>query len=481
MVTKLLFEIYADAKKLTCSARSWTARFVASEAGRAFDYNDINASTVNPSLNLQYVNPKSYTALLSTIIQSDMPNLQEKLKTSIASSIRIDGSVDRTQIDKIYIMMKIITAEGNVELIFLGIGEQTERGAHGLFAATKRGIIENLGEDMYTVIMNQVSSICTDGTNVNSGEKGGLWKIFEDEIRKIGSIIPFTKIWCSAHRMELVWSDVCNAHKIIGCVLNEISSISSYFHKSGLRTNELKQIAADNELHMSSIPKLFTIRWTEYSFAIVNNLLRSWRALMTYFDQTEDAECKGYFNFLSKIENLQVISFLADLLQIFSRYQKKLQVEKLTLVSLVQNISSLRNAVIEMQEERILGGWEYTLHNDIDEDDDKLMLKGFELTSSKESRRPSEIDFNTTRDSIIGSIIDRLSHRFESDETLFKTIEPFLKFDRGADLRKIHELFGADLDLMSIQLQFNEMIEQNVYTKFADNVGEIIKTIPHQL
>lgn len=156
-LTKLLFEIYVDAKKLTCSAYSWPARFVGSEAGRSFDCKDVNAQTVGPSLNLQYANPNSYSSLLSVIVQADKSNFQKKLEQCIAGSIRIDGSVDRTQIDKIYIMLKIITANGEKDLIFLGVSEQTIRGAAGLFDAVKRGIIESVGEELYECVMKKIT------------------------------------------------------------------------------------------------------------------------------------------------------------------------------------------------------------------------------------------------------------------------------------------------------------------------------------
>lgn len=135
-VTKLLFAIYVDAKKLTSSAYSWPARFVGAEAGRSFDYRDVNAPTINPAMNLQYVNRMSHAELLSVIVESDKPKLLTKLQKSIAASIRTDGSVDRTQIDKIYIMLKIITAEGEKELIFIGISEQNTR-VFGHFLKTK--------------------------------------------------------------------------------------------------------------------------------------------------------------------------------------------------------------------------------------------------------------------------------------------------------------------------------------------------------
>lgn len=197
-VSKILFEIYVDSKKLTSSAHSWPARFVGSEAGRSFNYNDINAPTVDPSLNLQYINKVSHLDFLSMIVESDKSTFQTKLEKSIAASIRVDGSVDRSQIDKIYIMLKIIAADGAKELLFLGISEQTARGAKGLFEAVKQGMIDNIGEEMYVVVMKKISSICTDGTNVNSGEKGGLWAFFEKEIRRVGSTLPLMKIWCSA-------------------------------------------------------------------------------------------------------------------------------------------------------------------------------------------------------------------------------------------------------------------------------------------
>lgn len=406
-VTKLLFAIYVDANKLTSSAYSWPARFVGAEAGRSFDYRDPNAPTIHPAMNLQYVNPTSHADLLSVIVESDKPNLITKLQKSIAASIRIDGSVNRTQIDEIYVMLKIITADGQKELIFIGIAEQNIRGAPGLFEAVKRGIIENFGEETFTIIMMKISSICTDGTNMNSGEKGGLWALFEDEIRRIGSQLPLRKVWCSAHRMELVWGDVCKSNAIIENVLNKISSISSYFHKSAIRMSALKKIAAENNLPMLTLPKLFEIRWTEFSHTIINNLLRSWYVLMLYFDVNKETNATdmGYFRFLSKIENLRVITFIADLLQIYSRYQKKSQDDKLTINSLVQNIRSLQNALIGLQEQCLFGGWEETFSNSLKEEDEgKFSLKGFELSGVGETCRATENtnEFSIIRNDIIG-------------------------------------------------------------------------------
>lgn len=313
---------------------------------------------------------------------------------------------------------------------------------------------------------------------MNSGEKRGLWALFENEIRRIGSQVPLTKVWCSAHRMELVWGDVCKSHKIIDTILNQISSISSHFHKSGIRVSALMKTATENNLPVLMLPKLFTIRWTEFSHTIINNLLRSWHVLMIYFDANKEADATemGYFRFLSKIENLRII--IADLLQIYSRHHKKTQDDKLTINNLVQNIRSLQNALLGLQDHCLLGRWEETLNHEIRENEEgKFTLKRFELSEVSETSRAQKNDFNSIRSDIIISIINRLRERFEGDDALMKSIDPFTNFRENANLRKIHQLFASDLDLSSLKLQFNELIDQNIPVKLNGDVGEIIKTM----
>lgn len=56
-------------------------------------------------------------------------------------------------------------------------------------------------------------------------------------------------------------------------------------------------------------------------------------------------------------------------------------------------------------------------------------------------------------------------------------VEPFLNFEKETNLRQLYALFGSDLDLSSLQLQFDELIEQNISVKLAGDFGEIIKTL----
>lgn len=60
-----------------------------------------------------------------------------KLKTALAISFRVDGSVDRIQVHNIHIMAKIITTNGDSELIFIGFKDPIQKGAVGYYEVIK--------------------------------------------------------------------------------------------------------------------------------------------------------------------------------------------------------------------------------------------------------------------------------------------------------------------------------------------------------
>lgn len=92
LIGKLMLQVYTDAKRLTVSAHSWPARFIASECGLIFDFNSVRESTVPENINIQYVNPAGHLKLLTTIVNS-WDELQSKIQNSLACSIHVDGSV----------------------------------------------------------------------------------------------------------------------------------------------------------------------------------------------------------------------------------------------------------------------------------------------------------------------------------------------------------------------------------------------------
>lgn len=118
---------------------------------------------------------------------------------------------------------------------------------------------------------------------MNSGDRGGLWKLFEDEIRSNGSRIPLLKIWCSAHRAELAWKAMTNHVLEISKLLRTLNAIASYIHFFSVRARDLEKIASENQLGVMKIPKLFNIRWSEYTHNVIRSIIVSWKALILFF------------------------------------------------------------------------------------------------------------------------------------------------------------------------------------------------------
>lgn len=139
-VSKLMIQVFNDAKRLNLSAYSWPSRYVVGEASSSYDSQNQSSSIIAPNINLQYVNPPGHLEIMTSIVNSHRNEFTKKLNECLAISLRIDGSVDLTQIDKIYVLEKVINLDGSAELLFIGVAEQKERFAMGLKNAVMEAI-----------------------------------------------------------------------------------------------------------------------------------------------------------------------------------------------------------------------------------------------------------------------------------------------------------------------------------------------------
>lgn len=471
-VGKLMIQIFVDAKRLSSSAFNWPSRFIAGEASCAYDSQSQAKSVISKNLSLQYVNPPGHLELMTTIIKSHRHGFVKKVNECVALSLRIDGSVDLTQLDKIYVMGKLINLNGSSELVFLGIGQQTQRQANGLMLA----VIEALKVffDDPRPIFQKISSVCTDGANVNKGDKNSLWVLLEKEQKATRSKIPLIKIWCAAHRSELAWKNTADQIGEIGKVLSTLSSIASYFHTSAIRIIELKNVAKDNHLVVLKMPKIFEVRWSQFTFALLRSVLVSWRALVIYFEKNKDSSvCAGYYQYLTQIDNIKLIALLADILFCFKRFQQKLQSDRLTVVSMKFHIDAFKKTLIGLENLELFGGFESKLATNISTAlDGKTYLKNIELVSAAPSRRNVKV-FSEIRKNILEALRNFLDERFEADELFFKTIEPFISFNKTANIEEVHKLLAPDLSLPSLYLQFQD-ISGNLETHNDLSINEMI-------
>lgn len=421
-VGKLMIQVFSDAKCLSNTAHTRPSRYIAGEASTTYDsLSSQKRSIISDSINLQYINKPSHSMLMTSIVESDRHAFQQKIADCVAISLRVGGSIDFTHIDNIYVMAKLMNADGSSESVFIGIAEQSERLAKGLFKTVKTALTAAF--DKSDTIFRKISSVCTDGTNVNSGEKNDIWVLIEDEMKKVGSTIPLLKVWCAAHRAELVWKHAVKSVPEVSKVRSILSKMSTHFHFSAIRTAELKKIAADHGSRLLMIPKIFEIRWTDFTFKLLRNVLVSWETLVKYFQENKrNAECAGYLKYLTKLETMKQLAFLADVLFSFSRFQMKLQSDTLTILSMKSHIDVISKTLDKMKTTELPGGFEHMLAKQLDrcEDENKIYFKGIELDSDQSSRHTAA-NSGSMRKNILDAVCGFLQERFEVDQRIFST------------------------------------------------------------
>ncbi|KAJ6639754.1 hypothetical protein Bhyg_12501, partial [Pseudolycoriella hygida] len=388
-IGSLMIEVFFDAKYLSLTGYSWPARHVVTTASHEYNPTHPSSRTVADNINLQYVNPHGHDEIMMTIVKAHREDFTDKLEKAWAISIRVDGSIDFTHRDKIYVMAKIIDLHGNPELLLIGIAEQTQRKSIGLKNAVLDAIKTNIDDPHW--LLRRVSSLCTDGTNVNTGEKSSLWQLLDEEMKNINSEIPFLKIWCAATRAELVWK--------------------------------------------------------------------------------------------STAENLKMIAFLADVLHIFERFQKNLQSNKLTIISLASHVTAVKKTLNGLESEILLGGFEENLAAKVTIGQDKrIFLKSIELLEGKKTRlgEREQDDFPNLRKQCLTSIQTFRDERFSFDANYVETIAPFIAFSQtaDADIKKVHEMTAPDVSLANFVLQYGDICNHPDMQKYKElSITEIILTL----
>lgn len=479
IIGRRAISVYADAKCLSNSARSWAARQMAEQFAECFEYNDVVKNEENiRKISMNYLNPNFHAEILDCITSAEKNMIANKLKNCISLSLRMDGSVDRTCLDKIYVIAKTVNPSGKLESIFVGVGVQTERKASGLFEAMKR-IINYNGEDLYELCMKKMTSFVTDGAGVNTGERSGLWAIIDQEAKRIGVAQKIVKIWCAAHRSDLILKDLKEKVPTVKSTIDKLKHISSYFHVSAMRSSELEKVARENSTELLHLPKYFEVRWAEFTHQLLQSILVSWNTLVLYFTQSKDPLEKHFKDYLTNYENLQFITFMADVIYCFKVFQQKLQTDDLNIITLNKHLNWFRNKIELLSTSANLGeGWvckletgikKKTVEQDIDGTTLQVelkTLKGIMLNGGQESRCTRSNNQNSNRRNgdimrrkVTKCILQFLKDRFSVDEKLVDILGPFCKLEPKVNVKEVMNLIAPDADDFELQMQYDELCD----------------------
>lgn len=281
------------------------------------------------------------------------------------------------------------------------------------------------------------------------------------------------------------------------------TSIGSFFHKSGIRTKELNETAEKNNLDLVRFPEHFEVRWTQFSLQSVISVIKSWNALVIYFQKSKEVEAKGYLSFLTDKNNLYLLTFLADVLEIFSRFQKNLQRDTITLIDMIKYVKSTTQQLQALLQKPLIGGWVEALDGEMkispknnncnsncqdnadDSDNNIYELKGVILNVGNRRLKTHnkyvsvQRDTNAVQNEIIQSLDNFLKIRFDQDEeNMIESFEKFSKFQATADLKTIHKFVASDLDLSTLNIEFEEIINIGLAEKMENfSIVEKIKNL----
>jgi len=243
----------------------------------------------------------------------------------------------------------------------------------------------------------------TDGASVNIGEKNGLWVCLKEERKaspaEQNTSPPLVTIWCAVHRSSLAWKAVTQSVLEIKHLIDTSASISTYFHESGLRTREIKMVAKKNELKLRRFPRYFEVRWCEFTHSLLDKILTSWSCLILYFDERSKDEkenaktkstCRGYYQFLTKEENIKLMANIADMLSVYSHFQKRMQSDSLTVVDIPQATHSVKTQLEQLKTQSLIGGWmcKFTENlKDRNEEENSVLWHGIKLQAKTKKKK----------------------------------------------------------------------------------------------
>ena len=80
------------------------------------------------------------------------------------------------------------------------------------------------------------------------------------------------------------------------------------------------------------------VRWYQFTLQIFEATLKSWKALVTFFQISDEPESNGFLSYLIDSEILELMVFTADILTVFTRHQKVIQGDSVTKVDVSKKL-----------------------------------------------------------------------------------------------------------------------------------------------
>ncbi len=449
-----MITVFNDAKRTSLSGWSWPSRFVAEKLGDSFRTLGITSGRGN--IDAKYVTPTNHSIFLNCIVRSHIGTVVESLREALAVSLRLDGSVDRTAEHNVYVMGHIIHKDTTVSTLFIGFDVPKNGDVAGYLQCLEEIITKVLPWDDFFEL---ITSLVTDGEGLNMGRINGLaQQLIRKRLNNTTSLLPFLALWCIAHRINLAWKALCKLN-IVANLIAACARLSAHFRKSGAKTKKLKTAAATHNLDKPlRYPRYFEIRWVEFVHNLFYAVLRNWRASNTYFEMENlQIMANRWLNY----DNIRLLAFLTDVIDILKAYQKFCQSDTISILDALEKLDRLFDKLQRCKRGPVDGGWEALLLASVATNGNTVSLHGFRLktnSSTSRTRRQPNSFSSAKRDLIITTLIKHLKIRLSLDDDLRSALKPLLKLNSSIsqqDLDKCHSYIIPDKDKQTFSVEYS--------------------------
>jgi hypothetical protein len=360
-MSRVMLQVYNDAKRGTLSAWSYPSRYVASLIGERLQLSEPHSNFTPSNTDLQYISPGTHRDLLLTIADVDRKKNSVVPDDILALSLRIDGAVDKQRLDNKHVMAKYIAINGDEKTVYLGFCESHEVGSLGLWHAAQEAA-EKSGKS-WAGIFGKSTSIVTDGEASNTGTHHSLWTFLSEE-RKMGPEpnLPLLKIWCAVHRTQLAYKDMAKSVPEVHHITSDCACVGTFYRSSAVKTKGIKAASEKLKVPVVQFPAVTDIRFTEYSYKLMVSVLQNYGPMISHLQTIDTPEAKGILCKWLDEDTLQLTAVLTDALFLYKRFQKLIQSDNLNIFDLESARDHCISNLTKLLQRPLPGGQEENIH-----------------------------------------------------------------------------------------------------------------------
>ena len=295
-------------------------------------------------------------------------NLSAKVQNANFYSILFDGSTDESvkEQEGFYVLLFDPQPDGKrdtVEVKMNYFGIQSAKASEGGASAKglKHGVNECFKNAGVTDYAKKLIGFCSDGANVNKGDKGGVMA----EMKVESPWLVF--VWCMAHRLELAVKE-CLGDTKFKDIDEMLLNIYLLYEKSSKKLGQLAELCEHlKDMYEFTNGSLKPVRsngtrWIAHKIKAMRVLLDKYGLYMKHLaEMAEDksyksdqrAKIKGYLTKWKKTNMLMNMAFYLDALQPVSYLSLSLQREDIDPVRTIEALLCIQKRLEKLKSKSV--------------------------------------------------------------------------------------------------------------------------------